>query len=77
MRVDEFPTRAVFNPNLRTAQGLAILDVEDVDGELVVGQAIDVIEPVSGLRGPATVVEVSGRLAYVDVAWDRLRLRTG
>lgn len=69
-----FRARAVFNPNLRTPEGLTIVDLlEDVDGELAVGDLIDVIEGVSGLRGPAQVVEIDGDVAYVDVAWNRLR----
>jgi tetratricopeptide (TPR) repeat protein len=68
-------TRIVIDPNIRVRENETYAGIDDVVGPVEIGDEVEVVEPESGLRGPARVVDIDTehRLVYLAVDWAELK----
>lgn len=72
-------TRIAIDPNIRVRGNGTYAGLEDANGPLAVGDAVEVFEPESGLAGQGSVTGVDNEreLVYLSVEWASLMLQLG
>lgn len=70
-------TRIRIDPNIRVRGNHTLAESQDVEGPLVVGEAVEVYEPEADIVGTGRVVEIDDDrdLIVLAVDWPSMRLR--
>lgn len=68
-------TRVMIDPNVRVRGNGTYSGFEDVDGQMIVGELVEVYEPESGLVGSGriTEIDVERELVFLSVDWASLK----